>query len=521
MTLLLSVLPLVIPMAILIPRNPLSVIQLTILSALTAALIRWLYFEDQLYDLLGYSIAGAISGLTPSLVAWGGLAFFEVYQKTGGLENLISWMKGRVTNQVQRTLLMGWSFYWVLEGVAGFSVPVLVGAPLIVSLGFPGLSAAKYCLVAVTVPISLGALGVPTWFGFQSLGLTTDEMLAVTVRTAFLQAVAGSICFWLGLRNLFSNAEIKKNFLWIFFGFLSCALPYVLIGSVSSEFPAAVAGMLSLAVLLLFILGSSRQRTETTSRNFEFSSIAPLVAVILFLGVLRWPSLPLKEFLRTGNSFLAWESQSFGSASVSTSLVFFWDHVLGSGASTQLRFLYNPFLFPFVFLSFWMLKRAGNSWSQAVQFVFHAGRKAKRPSMIFVSTSIFVGILSVGGSQSSLMTVGQFMAEFFGDSWAVFSPALGAFGAFISGSNTVSNLTFGPLQMEVARVQSLPKEWILALQNVGGGVGYMVNFGSLALISSALGLRGAEGQILRFTVRVMVIYLALVSLMGWLAVHAT
>ncbi|MBX9767828.1 MAG: L-lactate permease, partial [Bdellovibrionales bacterium] len=112
-------------MAILLPRNTLSVIQLTVFSAVTAALIRWFYFGDSFTNLLAYAFAGAISGLTPSLVAWGGLAFFEAYQKTGALNKLILWMKGRVTNQVQRTLLMGWSFSWVLEGVAGFGVPVL------------------------------------------------------------------------------------------------------------------------------------------------------------------------------------------------------------------------------------------------------------------------------------------------------------------------------------------------------------------------------------------------------------
>ncbi|MBX9766041.1 MAG: L-lactate permease, partial [Bdellovibrionales bacterium] len=335
-------------------------------------------------------------------------------------------------------------------------------------------------------------------------------------RTAFLQAVAGSISFWLGLRNLFSDSELKTNFLWIFFGFLSCAVPYVLMGLFSSEFPTAVAGMFSLAVLLLFILSRTHKETQTPAAPFEFRSVGPLLAVILFLGLLRWPTLPLKEFLRTGNSFLSWESATLGRLSLSSSLVFFWDQILGTRASTQLRLLYNPFLFPFILLSLWMLKAAGHAWGQSAKLILAAGKKAKRPTMIFVSTSVFVGVLSVGGSNSSLMVVGQFMAEVFGDSWALFSATLGAFGAFISGSNTVSNLTFGPMQLEVARLQSLPKEWILALQNVGGGVGYMVNFGSLALICSALGLKGVERKILRFTFRVVVIYLTLVSLLGWL-----
>jgi L-lactate transport len=88
----------------------------------------------------------------------------------------------------------------------------------------------------------------------------------------------------------------------------------------------------------------------------------------------------------------------------------------------------------------------------------------------------------------------------------MFASYLGAVGAFFSGSNTVSNLTFGAVQYSVANTTGLSVPLILALQSVGGAMGNMVCINNIIAVCSVLGIDKAEGKILKVTAVPMFIY---------------
>jgi hypothetical protein len=46
------------------------------------------------------------------------------------------------------------------------------------------------CLILNSVPVSFGAVGTPTWFGFASLNLNASELYAVAWKTAFIHFAA-------------------------------------------------------------------------------------------------------------------------------------------------------------------------------------------------------------------------------------------------------------------------------------------------------------------------------------------
>jgi lactate permease len=51
---------------------------------------------------------------------------------------------------------------------------------------------------------------------------------------------------------------------------------------------------------------------------------------------------------------------------------------------------------------------------------------------------------------------------------------IGALGAFVAGSNTISNMTFSLFQFEVALRLSMSPLFMVALQAVGGAAGNMI-----------------------------------------------
>ena len=100
--------------------------------------------------------------------------------------------------------------------------------------------------------------------------------------------------------------------------------------------------------------------------------------------------------------------------------------------------------------------------------------KPKKPLLALMGALIVVQLMMVGGDDSMVKIIGKEFANAAGEHWVYFSPYLGAIGAFFSGSNTVSNLTFGPIQQQIALDTGLSVTLILALQSVGGAMGNMV-----------------------------------------------
>ena len=62
-----------------------------------------------------------------------------------------------------------------------------------------------------------------------------------------------------------------------------------------------------------------------------------------------------------------------------------------------------------------------------------------------------VGFGSVGPYPSPAYIIGDNISNAVGKGWVVFPALLGALGAFFSGSVTVSNLTFGAVQVVAAQ----------------------------------------------------------------------
>lgn len=117
------------------------------------------------------------------------------------------------------------------------------------------------------------------------------------------------------------------------------------------------------------------------------------------------------------------------------------------------------------------------------------------------------------------IAMAEWVAQNVGAVWPFFAPSIGALGAFIAGSNTVSNLMFSLFQFGVATSLALPSALIVALQAVGAAAGNMIAIHNVVAASATVGLLGQEGNVLRKTIFPTAYYVALVGLLGWLAVN--
>jgi lactate permease len=89
----------------------------------------------------------------------------------------------------------------------------------------------------------------------------------------------------------------------------------------------------------------------------------------------------------------------------------------------------------------------------------------------------------------------------FGAIYPLISPWIGLLGAFMTGSNTNSNVVFGVLQQETAQLAGLSVALMLAAQTTGGALGSMIAPAKILVGCSTVGLSGKEGPVLKATIR--------------------
>ena len=117
------------------------------------------------------------------------------------------------------------------------------------------------------------------------------------------------------------------------------------------------------------------------------------------------------------------------------------------------------------------------------------------------------------------IAMAQWVASTVGDVWPLFAPLIGALGAFIAGSNTVSNLMFSLFQFSVAEGLALSGALIVALQAVGAAAGNMIAIHNVVAASATVGLLGQEGATLRRTIIPTIYYVLMAGVLGLLAAY--
>ena len=200
------------------------------------------------------------------------------------------------------------------------------------------------------------------------------------------------------------------------------------------------------------------------------------------LLVVTWVWRPLQNFL-TSNLVIAWQD-IFGFA----------------GLSGSFRTLYLPGAV-FVVVSVLTYGLHGmdteeikNSWSETVWKILPAV-----VALWFAVATVQIMINSgrVEGFDSMLVVLSDLTANAAGPVYPFFASLVGAFGAFIAGSNTVSDILFGVFQCNAAQNLSVPTMVVVGAQAVGGAIGNLVAIHNVVAALAVVGLVGEEGQVIR------------------------
>ncbi len=225
MALFLSILPIVLLIYLMVKRNAYpSYVALPLIAGLVY-IIQLTYFDGSFIVLNANIVSAMFSVMTPITVIFGAVLFNRMMEISGAMDVLRRWLGNINPNPVAQLMIIGWAFAFMIEGASGFGTPAAIAAPILVGLGFKPLQVAVLALVMNSVPVSFGAVGTPTWFGFSSLidkKLISDgELSQIGQISALIHFLAAFIIPLLALRVIVPWQKIKKNLGFIYISILA------------------------------------------------------------------------------------------------------------------------------------------------------------------------------------------------------------------------------------------------------------------------------------------------------------
>lgn len=498
------------------------------------------------------TVQGVLIALSILYIVLGALLLVATLSQSGAIATIREAFFNISPDRRVQAVIIGWLFGSFIEGSAGFGSPAAIIGPLLLVLGFPALAAVMVGLMIQSTPVSFGAAGVPLLIGVtEGLGGASpvDELLSqlglsipgymrdvITPLTAALHSITGIliplliVCFITGFfgpnrRTLGGFGEGLGVWKFAVFAALAMIIPYMITAVLlGPEFPAIFGGAIGLGIVVFaaqkgFLvpqetwdfgprseweerwMGSVDPDRllagETETRMSNVRAWTPYALVAFFLLITRLPQLPLQEFL--------------------AGLTIEWNNIFGTGISDDsIQLFYLPgFMFLLAIVATYFIHRMGRreiaaSWKTAGGQVLRAS-----PALLIAVPVVRVFINSgeefnVSGLEAMPIVLAQGAATIAGFTWPFFAPFIGALGAFVGGSNTVSNLTFVLFQFSTAQQIGATPSIVVAAQTVGAAAGNMLTVHNIVAAAATVGLLGREGELIRI-VFIPVMYYCLMT----------
>jgi lactate permease len=524
MDLFVSIFPIALLIYLMTKKNSMPSNKALPLTALLIYFIQLIYFTADPNLINATVVSGLLTAWVPIMIIWGAILLFKTMEVTGAMNTVRHWLNNISPNPVAQLMIIGWAFAFLIEGASGFGTPAALAAPILVGLGFQPVAVACLALVMNSVPVTFGAVGTPTWFGLGILDLSDPELLAIGFESAIIHTVAALIIPVIALTFVVAWKDILKNIVFVYLSILSCIIPYLALASFNYEFPSLVGGMVGLVFSVFFASQGIGLSSATENPNKEIISekippgdlvkaLFPIWGTILVLVVTRIQQIGLKGLLQVAEPTANIPLGTFGDFSVSPALVLNLNNIFNTDVGWKYAALYIPAFIPFfliVAITVFLYKTPGDKQKQIMSETY---QRMTKPIAALLGALVLVKLMTTG-EQAMNIIIGQAFAAFIGENWQYFASYLGAVGAFFSGSNTVSNLTFAPIQISIAQTLGLDQTFILAAQSVGGAMGNMVCINNIVAVCSILGIVAKEGFIIKRTIWPMLLYGVIAAIMS-------
>ena len=502
------------------------------ISCAIALLLSVAVWKMDIAHAAAYVSVGLFKAVNMTLIFGGAIFILNIMKKSGAMAAISNGFSDISNDKRIQAIIIAWLFGAFLEGSAGFGTPAAIAAPFLVGLGFPPMAACFVSLIANSTPVAFGVVSTPfsTTLSFVPDG--TDGLAfevferAVMQKLGFLMGIGGTFIplFMVAiLVFVYSKRRRIRSVLemipFCIASGLAFTVPYCILAHiVGPEFPTVLGSLIGLVIVIgmtklgLFVpkycwdfeglkLKKKKEKDVTIPEDMTIlKAWMPYIVMGICLLLTRIPTLGIREFLK------------------SLSLKFTLLKGVEEIAYT-FEWAYNPGILPFIIegialIFVFRLKK------EEVKGIIHDTVKKVAP----LSLTLFFGMSMVelmtntshnaSGMESMVIMIAKALVNVTGEYYLFVAPLIGALGAFIAGSCTVSGMMFASLQLAAAQSLGLDATLIIALQICGGAIGNMLCVNNVIAVTSATGAIGKEGKIIKYNTLPLTAYVVMIMIVS-------
>jgi lactate permease len=485
---------------------------------LAALAIAWGYFGAT-PTLVAYAqMKALLFSLDVLLIIWAAFLLYRVVDEAGAIRTIGLALPRLTPDRSLQALIIGWVFASFLQGVGGFGVPVAVTSPLLVSLGLSPLAAVLVPSLGHGWAVTFGSMGS----SFQAL-LTTSGLTAEVLSppAALFLGISCPVIGVMIAHVLGGWPEVRRLlFPVLVWGAVMAIVQYVVVVSGLWNLGSFIGGMAGLLVTPLLMRAVARTKDASTREPAPVTpglgpSSGPLLValtgyVILIVVTLVVQLNPaLKEFF--GQVVLQVQFPEIVSG---------LGYVTPAGAGRKINLFGHTgsLLVYSAILAYLVYRRAGLYRPGAARRIVDGTLRRVMTSSVSILSMISMALIMEHTGMTQTLAVG--LARATGALFPLVAPWIGAIGAFMTGSNTNSNVVFTQLQMTTAEFLGYSVPVILAAQTAGASLASVTAPAKVVVGASTTGMAGKEGVVMRRLAGYTALLLALISLLTLLGTIA-
>jgi len=456
------------------------------ISFILAAGIALILFRISFAQLIISIQKGAVLSLYVVLIIVGAIFLYNIVEISGGFKAVKKFIENLQGDKDLMFLGLSWAFSGFIQGITGFGVPIAIVGSLLAGIGYKPIPAMMAVLVGHSWAISFGSMG-SSFFALTLVTQLNPLTLGKILAAFFFIPVFSTGIF---VAYIYDGFEaVKRNIKYI----LPAAfiMSSVQLAAAALEFPhigALLAGIFGTALFVFLIY----KKTDIDLKKANSKNVMPVSISLLPYGLLVISVLIFQlPFVR---GVLPEIQLDFSFPGFTTEL----------GYEVQAEESYSPialFTHPFFFLvissligSIVYFKNQYLNFKK-VNEVFSKSYKKASSSVLTVFLLMIMALIMDNSGMIFMFADG--MARVSGATFPVISPLIGILGAFLTGSNTSSNVLFGSFQISTANMLGYSPYVIASVQSVGGSLGSAIAPAKILLGTSVVGLMGEEGKLIK------------------------
>ena len=532
MTALISVIPILLLIVLMMGfkvsgyKSAVVTLVVTILLALFAVpamgIVPAKYADASIYGITIWSvIEGFLKACFPIiLIIICAIFSYNILCETKEIETIKTQFIQMTSDKGLLVLLLTWGLGGVLEGMAGFGTAVAIPAAILIGLGFKPMFSAVICLVANTVAVGFGAVGLPaTTLANQvaASGVATPEELCEVATFIILQL---SLMFFITpflILMMTDRTKILKNLsIALFVGMFSIIVQFCCAHFIGPETPAILGSVAAIIAMLIYnklFIKDENPADEVIVEKKKFGTAKTLKAwsvyglIIFFILISSKIVPPINELLNQtlvtkfelpviGNTFkFGWLSNA--------GLMIFLGAVIGGLIQ-------------------------GMSFGRLMKLLAKTTINLQK-TVVTICCLVAMAMLMNNTGMTNDIAKGLVMLA--GAAFPFFAPLIGSIGTFVTGSATNANILFGKLQATAASdlglvnqgtffgVSGSETNWLAAANCAGSEGGKLLSPQSIAIATAACDMEGQDGDIMRKTMPFAIFWSLMNGLMVFLGLH--